>query len=76
MASSSITRPDLCAGVPTTADRPDIGGPYTLGKDGAVTDVGLEFPPVSPVEVVGDSGGGRRDDDSVIRDREDVKSND
>ena len=32
------------------------GGPYTLGKDGAVADVGLELPS-SAVDVVGDSGG-------------------
>lgn len=40
-----------------------------------MAEVGLEFPP-SPVEFVGDSGGGRRDDDSVMRDNEDVKSSD
>ena len=33
-----------------------LGGPYTLGKDGAVAELGLEFPPVSPVDVVGESG--------------------
>jgi hypothetical protein len=59
-----------------TADLVDIGGPYTLGNEGAVAEVGLELPPVSPVEVVGDSGGGRREDDSVMRDRENVRSRD
>lgn len=44
--------------------------PYTLGNEGAVTDAGLEVPPVSPVEVVGDSGGGNREEDSVMRERE------
>jgi hypothetical protein len=58
-----------------TADIVDNGGPYTLGNDGAVAEVGLESPPVSPVEVVGESGG-RREDDSVMRDRENVKSRD
>jgi len=40
-----------------------------------VAEIGLEFPP-SPVEFVGDSGGGKRDDDSVMRDSEEVKSRD
>lgn len=31
------------------------GGAYTLGNDGAVAEVGLEFPS-SAVEVVGESG--------------------
>lgn len=52
-----------------------MGGLYTLGKEGAVAELGLEFPP-SPVDVVGDSGGGRRDDVSVMRDSDDVKSSD
>jgi len=68
MASSSSARSS--ADVPPT----DIGGPYTLGKDGAVAEVGLELPPVSPVDVVGESGGSR--EDSVIREREKVKSSD
>lgn len=38
-----------------TADLVDAGGPYTLGKEGAVAELGLELPP-SPVESVGDSG--------------------
>lgn len=74
-ASSSSMRPARWADVPTTADLADAGGPYTLGNEGAVAEVGLEFPP-SPVEFVGDSGGGRRDDDSVMRDSENVKSSD
>jgi hypothetical protein len=61
--------------VPRTGGLPEFGGLYTLGKEGAVAEVGLEFPP-SPVEVVGDSGGGRRDEDSVMRDSEEVKSSD
>lgn len=40
-----------------------------------MADVGLEFPP-SPVELVGDSGGGKRDEDSVIRDNDEVRSSD
>jgi hypothetical protein len=67
-ASSSITLAFLCAEDPITAD--DLG-PYTLGNEGAVALVGLEFPPVPPpVDVVGDSGGGSREDPSVIRERE------
>lgn len=49
-----------------TAERLDMGGPYTLGNDGAVADVGLEFP---PVELVGDPGGGIPED-SVMRDND------
>lgn len=53
--SSSITLALLWAEDPITAD--DLG-PYTLGNEGAVALVGLEFPPVPPpVDVVGDSGG-------------------
>lgn len=59
-----------------TADLADIGGPYTLGNDGAVTEVGLELPPVSPVDVVGDSGGGNLEEASVMRESENVKSSD
>lgn len=51
-------------------------GPYTLGNDGAVADVGLEFPPVPPVDVVGDSGGGSRAEGSVRRESEYVRSSD
>ncbi len=40
----------------TPDDRADNGGPYTLGNEGALTDVGLELAP-SPVDVVGESGG-------------------
>jgi len=75
MASSSRTRPARCEDIPRTGGLANVGGLYTLGKEGAVAEVGLEFPP-SPVEVVGDSGGGRRDDDSVIRESEEVKSSD
>jgi hypothetical protein len=75
-AASSRTRPDRCADVPTTADREDAGGAYTLGNDGAVTEDGLEFSPVSPVEVVGDSGGASREADSTMRERDMVKSSD
>ncbi len=57
--SSSYARP-----LPITADRDDIGGPYTLGNEGAVAEVGLEFP---PVELVGEPGGGKPVD-SVMRD--------
>lgn len=53
--SSSITLALLWAEEPVTAD---VLGPYTLGNEGAVALVGLEFPPVPPpVDVVGDSGG-------------------
>ena len=52
-----------------------MGGPYTLGNDGALPDVGLDVAPVSVVEAVGE-GGGRRDDCSEIRDKEKVKSSD
>ena len=54
-------------------DRVDRGGPYTLGNDGAVAELGLEL---SPVPLVGDSGGGYVEPDSVIRDSENVKSRD
>ncbi len=40
--------------------REDIGEAYTLGKDGAVTDVGLD-PPVSVIAVSGDSGRDNRE---------------
>lgn len=70
-SSESLTRAFRCADEPMT-DR----GPYTLGKDGAVADVGLELPPVPPVDVVGDSGGGRRAEASVNRDSEYVRSRD
>lgn len=53
-----------------------MGDAYTLGKEGAVAEEGLELPPVSPVEVVGESGGGSPEDDSAILDREYVKSSD
>ena len=75
IASSSRTFPARCAEVLTAADLEPAGGPYTLGNDGAVAEVGLEFP-ASPVESIGDSGAGRREDDSVIRDSEDVRSSD
>jgi hypothetical protein len=73
MASSSRTRLARWEDIPRTGGLADIGGLYTLGKDGAVAEVGLD--PPSPVEFVGDSGG-RRDDDSVMRDRDEVKSSD
>jgi len=41
-----------------------------------VAEAGFELSPASPVEVVGESGGGSRDDDSVMREREYVKSSD
>lgn len=41
-----------------------------------MTEVGLELPPVSPVEVVGESGGGSLEDVSVMRDKEKVRSRD
>lgn len=51
-----------------------MGGPYTLGNEGAVAEDGLELPPVSPVDVAGDSGVPL--DASVIRERENVRSRD
>jgi len=54
----------------------DLGGAYTLGKDGAVAELGLELSPVSPVEVVGDTKGISRDVDSAMRERDIVKSSD
>jgi len=44
-----------------------IGGPYTLGKEGAVAEGGLELPS-SAMDVVGESG--TRGELSVIRERE------
>jgi len=41
-----------------TGDRFALGGPYTLGNDGAVADGGVEVGPISPIDVVGESGGG------------------
>jgi hypothetical protein len=41
-----------------------------------VAEEGLEFSPVSPVDVVGDSGGGRRFADSAMRESDIVKSSD
>jgi len=76
MASSSRALSDLWAGAPMTDDLVGAGGPYTLGNEGAVAEDGEELPPVSPMDVVGDSGGGSLDDDSVIREREKVKSSD
>jgi len=79
--ASSSTRPDRCAEVPTTADPEDIGGPYTLGNEGAVAELGLEPEPspfsLSPVEVVGESGG-KADlaDASAMRESDNVKSSD
>ena len=44
-------------------------GPYTLGKEGAVADAGLEL--LSPMEFVGESGGrGYLGAASVMRDSE------
>jgi hypothetical protein len=71
IASSSSAR--SCADVPI-ADLDDVGGPYTLGNEGAVAEDGLELPPVSPVDVVGDSGTPL--EASVMREREIVKSSD
>lgn len=53
----------------------DLGGPYTLGNDGAVAEGGPEVLPRSPIEFVGESGGGKRDA-SVILDSEKVRSRD
>ena len=78
IASSSRTRPvrRIDCGVPGIPDgRTDDGGPYTLGNEGAVAEVGLELGPVSPTEFVGESGATKRED-SVMRDREAVKSRD
>jgi len=58
-----------------TGERLDFGGPYTLGNDGAVAEGGLEVLPKSPIEFVGESGGGKRDA-SVILDSEKVRSSD
>ena len=55
-------------------EREDTGDAYTLGKEGAVMEVGLE-PPVSVREVSGDSGRDNRDV-SVIRWRDMVRSSD
>lgn len=41
-----------------TGERFALGGPYTLGNDGAVADGGVEVDPMSPIDVVGESGGG------------------
>ena len=41
-----------------TGERFAFGGPYTLGNDGAVADGGVEVDPISPIDVVGESGGG------------------
>lgn len=61
-ASWSMTIPDRLIGYPggtepMTADRP-AGGPYTLGNDGAVAEIGLEVPsvPVPATDVSGESG--------------------
>lgn len=69
--SNSMVLEPLCAEVPITAGRP----PYTLGNEGAVAEIGLELPPVSLPELLGDSGGGRPDV-SVMRESEYVRSND
>jgi hypothetical protein len=71
--AASRIRPDRWAEVPIIAD---FGGAYTLGKDGADAEFGLEFSPVSPVDVVGDSGGARREVVSAIRESDIVKSSD
>lgn len=55
-------------------ERDDTGLAYTLGNDGAVTDVGLD-PPVSVKDVSGDSGRERRDV-SVMRCSDIVRSRD
>ena len=77
--SSSITGPPRgypwMFWVPMTGDRADLGGPYTLGNEGAV---GLELP-VSPIEFAGESG--RESSDlnpaaSVMRESEKVRSSD
>ena len=57
-----------------TPERDDTGDAYTLGNEGAVIDVGLD-PPVSVNDVSGDSGRDNRED-SVIRERDIVRSSD
>lgn len=69
-------KPELDA--PATARPP--GGPYTLGNNGAVAEVGLDVPPV-PVPVTEVSGESGRDSPeprgaSLMRVNENVKSRD
>lgn len=59
-----------------TGERFDFGGPYTLGNDGAVAEGGLEVEPRSPIEFVGESGGGGKREASVIFESEKVRSSD
>ena len=60
--------------VDAPAERDEIGEAYTLGKDGALSDVGLD-PPVSVREFSGESGRDKRDV-SLIRERDMVRSRD
>jgi len=65
---SLAERPGPCIELFQMVGADVIGGPYTLGKDGAVADGGLELPS-SAMDVVGESG--TRDEElSVILDSE------
>lgn len=76
-ASSSATKPDrpMVLWAEPGCDRDPTGEAYTLGNNGTVADVGLE-PPVSKIEFSGDSGRERRDDASLIRVSDMVRSRD
>jgi len=65
------------AEVKFTCGIPVGDGPYTLGNEGAVPEIGLISPPVSPPIVeVGESGGAIPEFDSVIFESEYVRSSD
>lgn len=76
-ASSSSTTPDrpMLPWLDGPVDREAAGDAYTLGKEGAVAEVGLE-PPVSRSETSGDSGRDRRELVSLILVRDIVRSRD
>lgn len=75
-SSSSTTPPRPMLPCADGADeRGAMGDAYTLGNDGAVADVGLE-PPVSRSEVSGDSGRESREDVSLMRVSDIVRSSD
>lgn len=70
-----------CSGLPTTAPREPEGGPYTLGNNGTVAEIGLELPPVPvpvPVAVSGESGRDSPEErgTSLMRVNEYVRSSD